>query len=91
MQIQLKSVADGIAVNPCGQAARARQFFGVQTALVPEISQLLGSSNRVSAAAPTDSDSQPENRGLIPRFEAPITDEVMPEECQSIPMTQPNA
>src|SRR5260370_23384595 len=30
-------------------------------------------------------------RGPRPRFNAPITDVVMPEECQSIPMTDPSA
>ena len=30
-------------------------------------------------------------RGLTPRLSAPITEVVMPEECQSIPMTEPRA
>ena len=30
-------------------------------------------------------------RGFNPRFKAPNTDVVIPDECQSIPMTQPSA
>ena len=30
-------------------------------------------------------------RGARPRFNAPITDVVMPEECQSMPITAPSA
>ena len=30
-------------------------------------------------------------RGLSPRLSAPITDVVMPDECQSMPITEPSA
>ncbi len=43
------------------------------------------------AASAADVQAEFDARGLRPRFSAPTTDVVMPEECQSMPMTDPRA
>ena len=46
----------------------------------------------MASAAAADVDAEfVRARDSIPRFSAPSTEVVMPEECQSIPITQPSA
>src|SRR5581483_5979504 len=90
MQIELKSVGNRVIVHACCSLlmranafpsrptiVRARNSSGVRRECFPRPPQTINPSS--------------ENRVLRPRFNAPMTDVVIPEECQSMPITAPYA
>ena len=62
----------------------------VQAEAIRQLAEFVRRSARMAAAAPANG-SRVSARGCRPRLSAPMTDVVMPDECQSMPMTEPSA
>ena len=91
VQVEVEAVLQGGAVDLGDEAAGAHQRRRVQPHPLAERGQLVGRAARVPAAPAAD--VQPQlvfNRRRGPRLSAPITLVVIPDECQSIPITAPN-
>ena len=88
VQIQLEAVADRVVVHD-SRLVRASVFPSTPVRS-PNCFSSFGVSREWRPRPPQITIPR-SKRALIPRFNAPITDVVIPEECQSIPMTQPNA
>ncbi len=74
------------------QSAGTGERFPVETGIRGEAAELVWRAARMTAATAADDTSRSScARGLSPRFNAPMTDVVMPDECQSIPITAPSA
>ena len=90
VQIEIESVLHGGAVDLGDEPAGARQRRAVEADAFAERRQLLRRAARMLAAAAADVDAKLACKGARPRLSAPITLVVMPDECQSIPITAPN-
>ena len=91
MQVDLESVDDRVVVDLRGQPAGAHQRFAVEAGLLGDRAQFVGRVARMPAAAAADVDAELVRPRIEAAFQAPSTDVVMPDECQSIPITLPSA
>ena len=82
VQIEIESILDGSAVDLRNEPARLRKRCAVEAYPFSYRAELVRSLPRMPAAPAADAS---------PRLRAPMTLVVMPEECQSIPITAPNA
>ena len=89
VQIEIEAVLHGGAVDLGDQPAGAGQRGGVEADAVAERSQLVRRAARVLAPPAADMDAEFPCNGASPRLSAPITLVVMPDECQSMPITAP--
>ena len=91
VQVEVEAVLDGGAVDLRHQAARVGERGAVKSDPLADRLRARAASfanacrGRRRHGCPSSPDS-----GSRPRFSAPITLVVMPEECQSMPMTAPN-
>ena len=90
VQIEVKTVLKGGAVDLRHQPAHAGESRSVESDALADRDQFDGRLARMLAAAAADMNAELAASGSSPRFSAPITLVVMPEECQSMPMTAPN-
>jgi len=91
VQVQVVAILDRGAVDLRDQPARAHQRVRIDPGALPHLNELRRRAARVSAFAAQTNRPSSVRTGARPRFNAPMTLVVMPEECQSIPMTAPNA
>ncbi len=89
VQVQLKAVLYGGIVHLGGQFAATDEVLGVKARAFAEPDEFVRGFARVPAFSATNVDSSSWLRGLMDFFNAPITEVVMPDECQSMPMTAP--
>ena len=89
VQVDLKAVGDRVVVDARGQAAGAHERVAVEpAALARSARSSLRRLARVACRVRRRCRCRARRaRGFSPRFSAPITDVVMPEECQSMPIT----
>ena len=85
-----RSRPDGGAVHLGRQAAGAHQRRAVEAPRSPTRAQLVGRAARLAPAPPHTYKPSSRPPGASPRLSAPSTLVVIPEECQSIPITQPS-
>ena len=91
VQVEVEAVLHRGAVDLGDEAAGAHQRGRVQPDALADRGQLVGRAARMRGrgrrrrAGPARA-----RRGASPRFSAPITLVVIPDECQSIPITAPN-
>jgi len=78
-------------VDACREAAGADERFAVESTGLRNGTKLVGRVAREATAPAADMEAESSARGASPRFSAPMTDVVMPEECQSMPNTEPKA
>ena len=90
VQIKIETVLNGGAVDLGGQSAGLRQRVAVEAYAIAKSHELARRQTRMLAAAATDPQAKFALKGLRPRLSAPSTLVVMPEECQSIPISAPN-
>jgi len=91
VQVKLKTVSNGVVIDASGEPAGAGQFIAIQPDPAGEFSQLSGVRCECRPRPPQMAKPHSAKRGLSPRLSAPMTEVVMPEECQPIPITQPRA
>ena len=90
VQIEIEAVLHRGAVDLGDQPAGLRQRRAVEADALADRHQFLRRLARMLAAAAADMEAELAGSGASPRFSAPMTLVVMPEECQSIPITAPN-
>src|SRR4029453_16695889 len=86
VQIELKPVLDRRAVDLGGQPAVPDQGVTLQPVLVGDGEELVRRPARMLASAAANNIPSSCALGFRPRFSAPMTEVVMPEECQSMPI-----
>ena len=90
VQVDLEAIGDAVVVYLRGEAAGRTSSSPFR----PRASAMRGVRWRAARLflAPRRLDAEfAEARGLRPRLRAPMTEVVIPEECQSIPITLPKA
>ena len=91
VQVEVEAVLHRRAVDLGDQPARLRQRRAVEADALADRDQLVRRLARMLAAPAADMDAELARAAASsPRFSAPITLVVMPEECQSMPITAPN-
>ena len=90
VQIEIKAVLHGGAVHLRHEPARLGQRRPVEPDPLADRCKFVRRLPRMPAAAAADMDPEFAGERLRPRFNAPITLVVMPDECQSMPITAPN-
>jgi hypothetical protein len=90
MQIQIGAVLHGSTVNFGNEPARAGESRAVEPDFASKSKQFIGRLTRMFTASAADMEAKFCGLRTKPRLRAPITLVVIPEECQSIPMTAPN-
>ena len=90
VQIEVEAVLHGGAVDLGDEPARGRERGAVEADSVADGDKLVRGLARMRAASAADMRPSSPASGLSPRFKAPMTEVVTPDECQSMPMTAPN-
>ena len=90
VEVEIEAVLHRGAVDLGDQPARLGERRPVETDSFADFDEFLRRLPRISPAAAADVNPEFAASGFRPRFNAPITLVVMPEECQSIPITAPN-
>ena len=91
MEIDLKAIRDGVVVHARGEPAGADQRVAIEVDASAILRSSWGVLRDCLPRPPQMYTPSSWARGLRPRFNAPITEVVMPEECQSMPITDPSA
>ena len=90
VQVEIEAVLHRGAVDLGDQPARGRELRPVEADPLADLRSSCGVLRECAPRPPqTWRPSSPES-GASPRFSAPITEVVIPDECQSMPMTAPN-
>ena len=89
VQIKIEAILHRGAVHLGDEPARLASAAPSKPTRSPIAMSSCGRLPRMLAAAAADMDAEFAASGARPRFSAPITLVVMPEECQSIPITAP--
>ena len=90
VEIEVEAVLHRGAVDLGDEPARLGQGGAVDADAIADGDELLGRLARMPPAPAADMEAElAATAGPRPRFNAPMTLVVMPEECQSIPMTAP--
>ena len=90
VQIEVEAVLHGGAVDLGDEAARVGERGAVEADAVADRDELVRRLARMRAAAAADMEAEFAGQRIEPRFKAPMTLVVMPDECQSMPITAPN-
>ena len=90
VQIEVETILHGGAVDLGHQPADIGERGAVEADPLADRREFGWRLARLLAAPAADMDSELARQRLSPRLSAPITLVVMPEECQSMPMTAPN-
>ncbi len=90
VQIEIEAVLHRGAIDLGDQLAGAHQILAVEAEPVAKVRSSSGVLRECSPRPPQTWMPSSLESGFSPRFRAPITLVVMPDECQSIPMTAPN-
>jgi hypothetical protein len=90
VEIKVESVLHGRTVDLRDQPARPCQRCPVDADAIPDRRKLHRSGAAVLTPPATDVMPSSPDKGARPRFSAPMTLVVMPDECQSMPITAPN-
>ena len=90
VQIEIEAVLHGGAVDLGDQPARLRERGPIEPDAISDGDELVRRLPRMLPAPAADVDAELVASGASPRLSAPITLVVMPEECQSMPITAPN-
>ena len=91
VQVEVEAVLHRRAVDLGDQPARLGQRRAIEAGALADRDQLVRRLARMAAAAAADMQAELlAPAASSPRFSAPITAVVMPEECQSMPITAPN-
>ena len=90
MQVQVEAILHGRAIDLGDQPAGPGQCGAVEADPLANRDQLLRGLPRMLAAAAATWMPSSFASGASPRFSAPMTLVVMPDECQSMPITAPN-
>jgi hypothetical protein len=90
VQVEVEPVLERGAVDLGDEPARAGQVASVEPGLVARGGQLRRVAREWRPRPPQTLMPSSPARGLRPRFSAPMTLVVIPDECQSIPITAPN-
>jgi hypothetical protein len=88
VQVEIETILHGGTVDLGDETAGLREFTAVEADPIPDRNEFARRLSRVSPAPAADVDAELLS-GVSPRLSAPMTLVVMPEECQSIPMTAP--
>ena len=91
MQIDLEAVVHGVVVDARREPAGAHERVAVEAEPIRELRSSSGVRRDWRPRPPQMKRPSSCARGLRPRLSALITDVVMPEECQSMPITDPRA
>ena len=90
MQIKIEAVLYGGAVDFGDETASARETGGVETNALSQQLELVRSLSGMLSAPAADVDAEFVRERLKPALEGTDNLVVIPDECQSMPMTAPN-
>ena len=90
MEIEIEAILHGGAIDLGHQPACARQAISIDTRADAERQELIRCFAGMLAASAADMEPKLIVHRSKPAFESPMTLVVIPDECQSMPMTAPN-
>ena len=89
VQVEIETILHGGTVHLGHETAGLRKFAAVEADLIPDPMSSLGVCREYLPRPPQTWTPSSFCSGVSPRWSAPMTLVVMPDECQSIPMTAP--
>ena len=89
VQVEIEAVLHGGAIDLGHETAGLRELAAVEADLVPDRDEFARVCRECFPRPPQTWMPSSFCSGVSPRLSAPMTLVVMPEECQSIPMTAP--